>query len=74
MVFYSTLLPPRVTKLAHCFILHFVQLCKSRAGLMMPVAEDGGESNPNPLAMSGESFASSLARWGFPVFLPGCRV
>lgn len=41
---------------------------------MMPVAEDGGESNPNPLAMSGESFASSLARWGFPVFLPGCRV
>eukprot|EP00903_Cladosiphon_okamuranus_P020592 g18902.t1 len=37
-----------------------VELCKSRAGLMMPVADDVRESNP--LGMSGESFASSLAR------------
>ncbi|CAM9933358.1 unnamed protein product, partial [Hapterophycus canaliculatus] len=41
-----------------------VELCKSRAGLMMPVATtaDGEAAASNPLAMSGESFASSLAR------------
>ncbi|CAN0089574.1 unnamed protein product [Scytosiphon promiscuus] len=41
-----------------------VELCKSRAGLMMPAATtaDGEAAASNPLAMSGESFASSLAR------------
>lgn len=34
---------------------------------MMPVSEDGGDSNP--LAMSGENFASSLARWGYSVYV-----
>eukprot|EP00904_Undaria_pinnatifida_P014018 jgi/Undpi1/9747/HiC_scaffold_27.g12203.m1 len=37
-----------------------VELCKSRAGLMMPVADDADVANP--LAMSGDGFASTLAR------------
>ncbi|CAM9703349.1 unnamed protein product [Ectocarpus sp. 4 AP-2014] len=40
-----------------------VELCKSRAGLMMPVAPESEAGANNPLAMSGENFASSLARW-----------
>ncbi|CAM9526905.1 unnamed protein product [Ectocarpus sp. 6 AP-2014] len=39
-----------------------VELCKSRAGLMMPVAPENEAGANNPLAMSGENFASSLAR------------
>ncbi|CBJ30977.1 conserved unknown protein [Ectocarpus siliculosus] len=39
-----------------------VELCKSRAGLMMPVAPENEAGSNNPLAMSGENFASSLAR------------
>lgn len=41
---------------------------------MMPVATtaDGEAAASNPLAMSGESFASSLARWVACAFPPLC--